>query len=413
MSNRAAPILLAVLGVVAAIVVIVVVTGGDDDSSTATTNASSEGVVLPAHQISARDGSRAHSTSKVLECSSMDLDGDAGSAAFGGFQDVTVRGISCETGRDGILAVYDTYADGKVDAEVDGYACSVLDTPGPGLTTVRCVADDGAKAFRFTIVAKRKRQVEIVTECGSFGRFYDVSVRGQSCAAGAGFLQGTPAAQLERVPKGDPVKISGQTCDTLYVEGSHRTVRCTSAKTALRFTIAPKPSKTHPARHTSKPREAADVVPGRNNGFKPSTDHGLSPSTIVSCNEVGPFDAITTQGVACSAVATLLTQNQDQLEAIQAGTPVKLGDPPLFDCTLISSQGQTETVRCKSPASGATFRASFVPTSAQPSGDGNPPATTTPDSGGASAPSAAPAEGTDATDTGAAEPTATTGEPSE
>ena len=406
-SNRLLPILLGLLAVVVAVVVIVVATGGDDGSS----EAAADTVELPAHDVEVTDGAPAHSTSKVRECSSMDLDGDAGSAAFGGFQDVSVRGISCEDGKTAILAVHDTYADGKVAAEVDGYACSVIDRPGAGLTTVRCVADGGKRAFRFTIVAKRKRQVEMVTECGSFGRFYDVSVRGQSCAAGAGFLQSTPVAQLERVPQGTPVKISGQSCNTLYVEGTHRTVRCTSGRTALRFTIAPRPSRHHPKRHTEKPSEASEQIDRRSRDFKPSTDHGLSPSTIVSCNEVGPFDAITTQGVACSAVATLLTDNQDQLQAIQAGQTVQLGDPPLFACRLISGDDETETVRCKSPASGATFRASFVPANAQPGDEGNPPANTVPDGGGASASAAAPADGGDpgATDTTAAP----AGEPAE
>ena len=116
--------------------------GGDDDKSETTTvseSTTAAAIVLPAHEVAKKDGARAHSEAEVYECSSMDVEGDVGSAAFGGFQDISVRGISCETGRERILAVDKTYDGKSVAEEVDGYDCSVIDELADGLNTIRCV----------------------------------------------------------------------------------------------------------------------------------------------------------------------------------------------------------------------------------------------------------------------------------
>lgn len=68
--------------------------GSDDKSDTTEVNETqvdSAALVLPAHAVAAKDGARSHSDSDVYECSSTDLEGDVGSAAFGGFQDISVR----------------------------------------------------------------------------------------------------------------------------------------------------------------------------------------------------------------------------------------------------------------------------------------------------------------------------------
>jgi hypothetical protein len=370
---------------------------GDDksDSTTEVSESASATVVLPAHNVSAKDGARAHSETDVYECSSMDLEGDAGSAAFGGFQDISVRGISCETGTTRILDTYKTYEDGKVASEVDGYACSVIEELGSGIVTIRCVTSDGKDSFRFTAVPKAKKRVELVAECGTFGHFYDVSVRGQSCQTAATFLDNTPTSQLTKIPEGDSAAVGSQSCTTLYVEGQHRTVRCTQGKAALRFSIATKPSKTHPKKYTENVQESSQVVAKTTKDVKPATNHGLSPNVAISCTATGPFNAITANGINCAAVTALLTQNATQIQAIETGaTPVKIGTPPTYACQRIDTGNQTDTVECTAK-NGVYFRASFVPAPTPPPADGNPPATTTPaaptanPAGGAAAPDAA------------------------
>jgi hypothetical protein len=366
--------------------------GGDDESSTTEVDASSSSttVVLPAHDVAAKDGAKAHSESDVHECSSMDLEGDVGSASFGGFQDVSVRGISCETGRQGILDVYDTYKDGEVAASVDGYDCDVIEQYSDGLVTIRCATADGAKAFRFTAVPAKKRHVELVSECGTFGRFYDVSVRGQGCRAGATFLDNTPTSELTAIPEGKQVAVGAQECTTLYVEGQDRTVRCTEGKAALRFSIAVKPSNTHPKKYVENPKESSQTIAKKTTDSKPATKHGLSPDVAISCTATSQFDAITASGVNCAAVTALLNQNATTLDGIERGAaPTPIGNPPTFSCVRIDKGDQTATVKCTATPSGATFRATVVPQSAQPPADGNPPATTTAAGGGAATPDAA------------------------
>jgi hypothetical protein len=354
--------------------------GDDEDSTTEVSASSSETVVLPAHEVAAKDGARSHSESDVYECSSMDLEGDTGSAPFGGFQDVSVRGISCETGKTGILDAYKTYANGEVAAQVDGYDCDAIETYSDGLVTIRCATADAVKAFRFTAVPAHRKHVELVSECGTFGRYYDVSVRGQSCQDGATFLDNTPTSELTKIGEGDDVAVGSETCTTLYVEGRDRTVRCTQGKRALRFSIATRPSTTHPRKYVENPQESSQTVAKKATDSRPATKHGLSPDVAISCNATGPFNAIAASGVNCAAVTTLLTQNATELEAIQRGAkPTPLGNPPTFGCVRIDKGGETETIKCTATPSGATFRASSIPTSAAPPAGGNPPATTTPE----------------------------------
>jgi hypothetical protein len=360
----------------------------ESDSTTEVSESASETVVLPAHNVSAKDGAQAHSDADVYECSSMDLDGDVGSAAFGGFQDVSVRGIGCETATPQILAVYKTYDAGKVEAEVDGYACSVIEELGAGIVTIRCVTSDGKDSFRFTAVPKARKRVELVAECGTFGRFYDVSVRGQSCKTAATFLADTPTSQLTKIPEGGSATVGGKSCTTLYVEGQNRTVRCTQGKAALRFSIATKPSTSHPKKYTENVQESSQIVTKKTKDTKPATNHGLSPNVTISCTATGPFDAITANGINCAAVTALLTQNATQIQAIEPGAkPVKIGTPPTYACQRIDTGDQTDTVECTAK-NGVYFRASFIPASTPPPSSGNPPATTTPaaaPSGGAAA----------------------------
>jgi hypothetical protein len=352
---------------------------GDDksDSTTEVNESASATVVLPAHNVSAKDGARAHSEADVYECSSMDLEGDVGSAAFGGFQDVSVRGIGCETATPQILAVYKTYDDGKVESEVDGYACSVIEELGAGIVTIRCVTSDGKDSFRFTAVPKAKKRVELVAECGTFGRFYDVSVRGQSCQTAATFLDDTPTSELTKIPEGDSATVGGKTCTTLYVEGQNRTVRCTEGKAALRFSIATKPSNSHPKKYTENVQESSEVVAKTRQDPKPASKHGLSPNVTISCTATGAFDAITANGINCAAVTALLIDNSTQIQAIEPGTPVKIGTPPTYTCQRIDSGNQTDTAECTAK-NGVYFRASSIPASTPPPAGGNPPATTTP-----------------------------------
>jgi hypothetical protein len=356
--------------------------GGDDDKSDTTVSESSTtAVVIPAHDVAAKDGARAHSEADVYECSSMDLEGDVGSAAFGGFQDISVRGISCETGRERILEVDDTYEDGNVAADVDGYSCDVIERYDDGFATIRCVAGDDA--FRFTLVpAKKKKHVELVSECGTFGRYYDVSVRNQDCQAAASFLESTPASQLTGISQGKQVAVGAENCTTLYVEGNDRTIRCTQGNKAMRFSVATKPSTSHPKKYVENPKESSQSVETSVKKVKPATKHGLSPVVTISCTSTGPYTAITARGINCAAATTLLTQNQTAIEAMERGAdPLKLTGGGNFTCARIDNGGQVETAQCVSRTSGATFRASFASQSAQPSG--NPPATTTPDVGAA------------------------------
>ena len=367
---------------------------GDDssDSTTEVNESASATVVLPAHDVSGKDGARAHSESDVYECSSMDLDGDVGSAAFGGFQDISVRGIGCEAATPQILAVYKTYDDGKVDSEIDGYDCSVIEELGAGIVTIRCVTADGSASFRFTAVPKARKRVELVAECGTFGRFYDVSVRGQSCRTAATFLDDTPTSQLTKIPEGDSATVGSQSCTTLYVEGQDRTVRCTQGKAALRFSIATKPSNSHPKKYTENVQESSEIVAKKTKDVKPATRHGLSPNVTISCTATGPFDAITANGINCAAVTALLTQTATQSQAIAPGAmAVKFGTPPTYACQRVDTGNQTDTVECTTK-NGVYFRASFIPASTPPPASGNPPATTTPTAnraGGGAAPDAA------------------------
>ena len=367
---------------------------GDDDKSETTTEVSesaSATVVLPPHEVAAKDGAKAHSESDVYECSSMDSQGDVGSAAFGGFQDISVRGISCETGRERILAVDKTYTGKTVESSVDGYDCAVIDELADGLNTVRCVTPSDDASFRYTVVPAAKKRVELVHECGTFGRFYDVSVRGQGCQAGANFLDSTPTSELTKIPEGDSAKVGAQDCTTIYVEGKDRTVRCLQGKKALRFSIATKPSTSHPKKYTENPQESSEIVAKTTKDQKPATKHGLSPVVTISCTATGPFDAITAKGVNCAAVTTLLTQSETEIEALERGAdPLTIGAG--YSCVRIDNGGQTATARCTSPTSGASFRASFIAPSAQPPANGNPPATTTPTAspaGGSAAPDSA------------------------
>ncbi|MBA2439655.1 MAG: hypothetical protein H0V50_03150, partial [Thermoleophilaceae bacterium] len=353
---------------------------GDDDKKKDKTVDKSvdETVVLAPEEVSSRDGASAHSESPVVECSTTDLKGNVGTVAFGGFEDISVRGITCETARTRILDVYKTFDGKNVDADADGYKCAVIDRLNGGLNTIRCVTPDGKDSFRFTAVPK-KRRVELASECGTFGRFYDITVLGQSCEAAAGYLENTSISKLTSIPEGESVKVDGPTCSTLYIEGTHRTVRCAEGKETLRFSIATKPSTTHPRRYTKKPEEAAKSVPVKTpktpttrKAPKPPTNHGLSPNVIISCSPVGPFDAITAKGINCAAVSTLLQQNTTALKGLKPGATAQAGG---FTCSRINSGGQTATVQCQAP-SGASFRASFVAPSAPPP-PSNPPATTT------------------------------------
>jgi len=364
---------------------------GDDDKSETTTEVSesaSATVVLPASEVAKKDGAKAHSESDVYECSSMDADGDVGSAAFGGFQDISVRGISCETGRERILAVNKTYNGKTVESSVDGYDCSVIDELADGLNTIRCVTPNDDASFRYTVVPTAKKRIELVSECGTFGRFYDVSVRGQGCQAGATFLDSTPTSQLTKIPEGKTVKVGAQDCTTIYVEGNDRTVRCIQGKKALRFSIATKPSTSHPKKYVENPQESSETVAKTKKEPKPATKHGLSPVVTISCSAFGPFDAITAKGINCAAVTTLLTQSETKIEAMERGAdPLVIGAN--YSCVRIDSGGQTATAQCTSPTSGASFRASFIAPQATPPANGNPPATTTPTAspaGGSSAP---------------------------
>lgn len=259
-----------------------------------------------------------------------------------------------------------------------------------GLSTIRCFTPDGKASLRFTAVPAKKKAVELVAECGTFGRFHDVSVRGQSCKAVATFLDDNPTSELTAIPEGDEATVGGQACTTLYVESGSRTVRCTKGKAALRVSIAPKPSTAHPARHFEKPQEVADFVAKTKKEPKPATTHGLSPNVTISCTSIGQFTAITSNGVNCAAVTVLLTRYATKLEAVQAGSTTRIGK---YACQLISSGNETDTIQCTSP-NGASFRATFAQPAAQPPSGGNPPATTTPsaspspapDSGGATTP---------------------------
>ncbi len=363
---------------------------GDDDQSETTTEISesaSATVVLPPHEVAKKDGAQAHSESDVYECSSMDRKGDVGSAAFGGFQDISVRGVSCETGREQILVVDKTYDGKTVESSVDGYDCAVIDELADGLNTIRCVTPNDDASFRYTVVPAAKKRVELVAECGAFGRFYDISARGQGCQAVAGFLDSTPTSQLTKIPEGKTVTVGAQDCTTLYVEGRDRTVRCVQGKQALRFSVATKPSTAHPQKYVENPQESSELVAKTTKDQKPATKHGLSPVVTISCTATGPFDAITAKGINCAAVTTLLTQSETKIEAMERGAdPLTIGAG--YSCVRIDNGGQTATARCTSPTSGASFRASFVAPSAQPPANGNPPATTTPTAapGGGTAP---------------------------
>ncbi len=391
---RRSPILLAVLALGLA------ACGGDDKSETKTevSESASATVILPAQEIAEKDGARAHSESDVYECSSMDLEGDAGSAAFGGFQDISVHGITCEVGREQIVAVNKTYNGESVESSVDGYDCSVIYTVADGLNTIRCVTPNEDASFRYTVVPapKKKKRVPLVSECGSFGRFYDVSVRNQGCKAGASFLDSTATSELTGIPEGKTVAVGAQDCTTLYVQGNDRTVRCVQGKTALRFSIATKPSKSHPKKYTENVQESSETVAKTKKETRPATKHGLHPNVIISCSATGPFNAITARGVNCAAVTALLTQNETQLEGVQAGSPIKIGN--VYTCDNISSGDQTSTVQC-STTSGTSFRASFIPPSATPPADGNPPATSSSTGG-----SAAPNSGTTTTPQATSQP---------
>jgi hypothetical protein len=351
---------------------------GDDKSETTTEVSSSEttAVVLPASEVAKKDGAKAHSESEIYECSSMDRDGDVGSAAFGGFQDISVMGISCETGRERILDVNKTYNGKTVAANVDGYECSVIETLGDGLNTIRCFTANGKDSFRYTVVPAKKPNVELVSECGTFGRFYDVSVRGQKCQAAASFLDSTPTSELTSIPEGDKADVGAQSCTTLYVAGNDRTVRCVQGKKSLRFSIATKPSTKHPQKYVERAKESSEIVSETKKEPKPAVKHGLSPNVTISCTAVAPFNAITARGISCSAVTMLLTENASALEAMDTKLPIEIHQG--YTCNKISSGNQTSTVRCTGTSTGSSFRASFIAPSATPPANGNPPATTTP-----------------------------------
>ena len=350
--------------------------GGDDDKDKDKVTSSTT-VVLPVEKVSSRDGASAHSESPILECSTTDLKGNVGTVAFGGFTDISVRGITCERGRSHILDVYETFKGGNVASDVDGFECAVIERLSGGLNTIRCATANGKGSFRFTVVPKKRRAV-LPSECGTFGRFYDVTALGQTCQAGAAYLDNTPTSQLTSIPEGKSLKVGEPTCTTIYIEGTHRTVRCVLGKASLRFSIATKPSTMHPRRYTEKPEEAAKSVPVKQpkpqkKAPKPPTNHGLSPNVVISCSAVGPFDAITAKGINCPAVTALLNQNTAALKALKSGASAQAGS---FSCSRIDSGGQTATVQCTA-ASGASFRASIIPAAAKPPPAGNPPPATT------------------------------------
>lgn len=354
--------------------------GSDDESGNSEGNeaqADSTTVVLPPYEVAKKDGARAHSESDVYECSSTDLEGDVGTAAFGGFQDISVRGIGCENGRKRIVAAYDTYEDGEVAESVDGYDCAVIERYGDGLDTVRCFEPNGDASLRFTIVPAKRKAVELVAECGTFDRFHDLSVRGQSCRAAATFLDDTPTSELTAIPEGDKATLGGRTCTTLYVEGGSRTVRCTKGDAALRVSIAPKPSTAHPSKFADKPKEDTEdavIADKTKKETKPARTYNLSPRVTISCTAAGPFNAITAKGIGCAAVTRLLTESVSVFEAMDDKLPIEIYSA--YTCNRIDKGNQTSTVRCVG-GSGVSFRASFVAPSATPA-SGNPPATTTP-----------------------------------
>ncbi len=291
----------------------------------------------------------------------MNAKGYVGTASYGGFQDISVRDLSCEKARPMILDVAKTLKGAKVEPTFEGYECAVIETFKGGLHTVRCATSD--RAFRFTVVPAHAK--EITTECGTFGRFYDVTAHKQGCEQVATFLDNTNVNKFTAIPVGKTAKIGTQTCKALYAEKHnkkiHKTIHCDQGDKAMRFSIAEKASTKHPPHYAGKPTDG-----GKPNG-------GKHPNVITSCNAVGAFNAITARGITCGAVGSILRSNASQIKSLKPGASIRAAG---YTCERIDRGAETATVQCLSTG-GASFRASYFKAAPGP-GPVVPPATVAP-----------------------------------
>ena len=288
----------------------------------------------------------------VVECSAINREGRTAAVPFNGFHDISIRGIDCQEAGDLIEQTYETWNGKAVAADVGGYACTLLYTDDVA-ATVRCAKGDDSYRFTFQRAKKKAYRVH-VRECGTFNRYYDITSRDLTCQAAAGVIA-DGASRWSGLGQ-RPLEVVGYRCRVLYTEGRHRTIRCTAGKRrSVRFSVATKPSVSHPRKPPVKEDAAVKVVPQKPEE-PASTGAGLSVNVVTPCPPNGPWQAITAKGVSCDIVDTNLARGGARLTGLARGKKLTVGS---FTCSRIDTGSQVPTVRCKA-AGGVAFRASLV-----------------------------------------------------
>jgi hypothetical protein len=277
-----------------------------------------------------------------------------GHIAYDGFHDISVRRISCKDGYGRIIETFRSW-DGTATAEtVDGYDCTVLyqdDT----YATIRCAQGDG-RAYRFTVQresrpSKPKRAEDVVTACGAFGRYYDVSARDVDCRAAQSLIDGG-AATIDALEPGQEELVDGYTCTVLYVQARERTVRCVDDRRSVRVSVAQRVQPHVPKKPAVKEDETFVHKPSG------TTSQGLNNRLVTPCAPSGDWDAITAKGVSCETVEQTLTAAGQALVALAKGVQLSEG---AFTCKRVDTRpGQAPTVSCRQQV-GVSFRASLIP----------------------------------------------------
>jgi hypothetical protein len=308
------------------------------------------------------------SDSGVYLCSSIDTKGVVGHIAYDGFHDISVRGISCKDGYGRIVETFRSW-DGTATAEtVDGYACTVLyqdDT----YATIRCAQGDD-RAYRFTVQresrpSKPKRPKEVVTACGAFGRYYDISARDLDCRATQSLIDG--GATIDALKPGQRELVDGYTCTVLYVQANEHTVRCVDGSKAVRVSVAQRVQPHVPKKPVVKEDETFVHKPSG------TTSEGLNNRLVTPCAPSGEWDAITAKGVSCETVGQTLTAAGQALVELAKDAQLSEGT---FACKRVDTKpGQAPTVSCQQQI-GVSFRASLIP-GAQDAGASTTTTTTT------------------------------------
>lgn len=278
-------------------------------------------------------------TTPVYQCDSFAADGTIGNLHIGGFDDVTVRGVSCGDMKRIVTAEFKPGTTPTLK-NISGYSCSTLYREGNRITG-RCVS--GTKAFRATTVPVEKTPTarpstavvtssNVVSKCPSTSLFYDFTVRGMSSSTGTQAV--ALYADKFRTTSNVTLNINGTDlpCGQLYAEGNHKTIRCvdSSGRNAVRFTVG------------TTPVTAAS---------------GVSTDIVTGCPAYSQYFAITVRGVTCQYAVSVMNDGGDIFVAMKRGqstTPPRSG----FTCTRIDTGGQERTIRC---AKGSTaFRFSMV-----------------------------------------------------